>query len=493
MLFNSWGYVLFLLVGVALHWALPQRWRIGFLCFASMLFYAMWRWEFCLLVIFSAAVDFFCGKHIARATHKRRRRAFLLLSLVTNLGLLGFFKYTYFALDNLKKVGALAGLTGLADVDLGFSIILPLGISFYTFQTISYSIDVYRGVIRPIDRFPLFLAYVMFWPQLVAGPILRAGEVVEQLERPRTLDWRRLSGGLSLVVLGLFKKVVLADNIAPMVELWYEMDPNLLTGIDVWVANFLFGFQIYCDFSGYSDIAIGSAAMVGLTFPDNFNWPYMSRSPREFWRRWHISLSSWIRDYLYLPLTGREFQTRSTGGMGVASQPDQQQSHAKALLLTWLIMGLWHGAAWTFALWGLYHGLVVLLYRVLKPLQKLVERAPPLAWLLMLHVAMAGWIPFRAASLRQALAMFAKILNPTTYRISGMVTGMSLRLAGYSYLWAALLPLGMVAAYFARKRTAEGRVPPAVLHPAKIVVTALMVCLILISMQARKQFIYFQF
>ena len=293
MLFNSWGYALFLLLAVPIHWLLPHgRWRIGFLGACSVLFYSMWRWEFSLLVIFSACVDYLASARIHASERPAVRRAWLWTSLVLNLGLLVVFKYTYFIYDNVRLIGDAAGADMPALADLGVRIVLPLGISFYTFQTISYTIDVYRRVAEPVKHFDTFLTYVTFWPQLIAGPVLRVQEVVPQLEERRRFSWDDLSAGLGMVVVGLFKKVVIADSIAPMVDEAFAVAPGSMTALDAWVAAFLFGFQIYFDFAGYSSMAIGSARMVGMRFPANFDWPYVSLSPREFWTRWHISLSA---------------------------------------------------------------------------------------------------------------------------------------------------------------------------------------------------------
>jgi D-alanyl-lipoteichoic acid acyltransferase DltB (MBOAT superfamily) len=487
MLFNSWGYLLFLLLVVPLHWWLgSQRLRLGLLVAASVGFYSMWRWEFSLLVLFSACVDYVAARRIAASDAPRIRRRWLLTSLGINLGLLIGFKYTYFVYDNVRIVAGFGGADLPALQDLGLRIILPLGISFYTFQTISYTIDVYRRVIVPTRSLVSFLCYVTFWPQLIAGPVLRAGEVIPQLEAPRIFRARDLWLGLGLVVVGLFKKVVLADGLAPMVDDAFSRDPTSLNALDVWVAAFLFGFQIYFDFSGYSDIAIGSARMLGLIFPRNFDWPYLAASPREFWTRWHISLSSWIRDYLYAPLTGRPFHTQSVGGIGEATRGDSSRRNL-ALLLTWFIMGLWHGAAWTFAIWGLYHAAVILLYRAIPLLGALPERRPVLAWMLLLPLAMAGWIPFRAHSLEQTGILMGRLVDPRAYPIAGHALPLG------AYLWAGLVLAGMVAIHALLRRDHASPFPAWVRNLAATAATAIMVCAILVCMRTAKQFIYFQF
>jgi D-alanyl-lipoteichoic acid acyltransferase DltB (MBOAT superfamily) len=491
MLFNSWGYLVLLALFVPLHWALPDnRSRQPLLCVLSVSFYAMWRWDFALLVLFSAALDYFCSLGIASSADPRRRKLLLLVSLLVNFGLLIAFKYSYFLWDNLRVVSGIAGLELAPLRDLGIEILLPLGISFYTFQTVSHTIDVYRGVLPPTRDFNLFLTYVMFWPQLIAGPILRANEVIPALRKERRWNSAWCSEGIVLIVAGLFKKVVLADNLSPLVDEAFALKVDSLTALDTWTATTLFGFQIYFDFSGYSDIAIGSALLLGLRFPRNFDWPYMARSPREFWARWHISLSSWIRDYLYLPLTGERFRTSSAGGIAVAATGSEHASSKRrnaALLATWFIMGLWHGAAWNFALWGIYHAALILIYRLLRPLRELPERQPLLAWCLMFPLAMAGWIAFRAQDMHQALAMFGRLLTPGAYTLHGRAVDM------YAYFWAAAISAAMGVHWLLRRRARDAGGLSLVPGPLLAVSLAVMTFGVLLCMRQVKQFIYFQF
>jgi len=491
MLFNSWGYLLLMLIAVPLHWALPNnRSRQPVLCVLSVGFYAMWRVDFTLLVLGSALLDYCVSLGIAATQNPRRRLALLLVSLVTQFSILIGFKYSYFLWDNMRAVAGAAGYHVSPLQDLGVHILLPLGISFYTFQTVSYTIDVYRRVIQPTKDFTLFLTYVMFWPQLIAGPVLRADEVIPLLQAERR--WNSAWGieGLALIVSGLFKKVVLADNLSPLVDEAFALPVAALTALDTWIANTLFGFQIYFDFSGYSDIAIGSALLLGLRFPDNFDWPYMARSPREFWGRWHISLSSWIRDYLYLPLTGERFHTTTAGGIAEAAGGKRRAGEARrnaALILTWFIMGLWHGAAWTFALWGLYRAALILVYRSVRVLRDLPERRPVIAWMIMFPLAMAGWIAFRAQDMHQALSMFGRILTPTAYTLHGRTVDM------YAYFWAAAISAGMVSLWLLRLRARAASTVAAIPGPVMALSLAVMTFAILLCMRQVKQFIYFQF
>ena len=486
MLFNSWGYLLFLLIAVVIHWFLPQRFRIGLLGLLSILFYGMWRWEFAILIAFSTLVDYLSAQRIHASKNEKVRRKWLFLSLFVNIGLLVVFKYAYFLSDN--AVGLLQGLgyDGNGLRGLGIEIILPLGISFYTFQTISYTIDVYRKVIKPERDFIYFFTYVTFWPQLVAGPILRASEVLPQLKSRRRFDWNDISKGIFQIFIGLFKKIVIADSLGILVDSAFSSDIQSFTAFDVWVAAILFGFQIYYDFSGYSDIAIGSARLLGIRFPKNFNWPYLATSPRDFWSRWHISLSSWIRDYLYIPLTGGKFQSRSDGGLSIATE-SRNSNLIVALFATWFIMGLWHGASWNFAIWGVYHAVLVLIYRFFRPLQSLSERLPLLGWMIVFPLLMAGWIPFRTQNISDAFILFAKIVNPFAYTMSDRV------LIGHSYLAVMFLLLTMIIFAFFRKVAVKEILPLFLQSLTKGLVISLITLTLVTLHQPIKQFIYFQF
>ena len=311
MIFNSLTYLLFLFIVIILYWQLPYKFRLILIFFSSLFFYGYWKIEFIPILLISVIVDWWAAQRMV--LHSKKYRLFLLLfSLSTNLGLLFYFKYLIFFAEN--SIG-FANLLGANLDPIILKIILPLGISFYTFQTISYTIDVYRGFIKPERNFILFACYVTFFPQLVAGPILRAAEVIPQFKNRPTFSFNYIFVGARLILFGLFLKVVMADNLSVLVDSGFSMEVEKMSAVDVWTLAFLFGFQIYFDFSGYSLIAIGSARMMGIFFPNNFNFPYASSSPKEFWQRWHISLSSWIRDYLYLPLNKAKVFNRSEGGI----------------------------------------------------------------------------------------------------------------------------------------------------------------------------------
>jgi len=345
MAFNSLVFALFLIIVFLLYWNLPSKplgVRNGFLLIASYVFYGWWDWHFLGLILLNSTVDYVIGISLHQAQSKRRREILLGISLTTNLGILGFFKYYDFFIDSamevLQTIGFQANFYTLA-------IILPVGISFYTFQTLSYTIDIYRGKIIPTRNTIAYFAFVSFFPQLVAGPIERASHLLPQFLQSKDFNLEKAKDGLRQILWGLFKKTVIADNLAPYVDKIYSNyeaypGPMLLLG------TLYFAVQIYCDFSGYSDMAIGTARLFGFDLKRNFAYPYFSRDIGEFWRRWHISLSTWFRDYVYIPLGGNRTKTTS--------------QHLLNLILTFTISGFWHGANWTFVTWGFLNGLYYL-------------------------------------------------------------------------------------------------------------------------------------
>ncbi len=418
MLFNTLSYVFFLTASVAMLWVAPASSRKWVILGASLFFYGSWKIEFLLLIIFSAFVDYFFSIKIHASAKEWQRKLLLASSLSINIGLLLYFKYAYFLAENINSILAFTG-PDKGGISIG-KIILPLGISFYTFLSVSYTIDVYRRLFDPVRSFPLYLTYVMFWPHMIAGPILRACELLPQIAannfRPNS---ENIARGLQKILLGLFLKVVLADELAPLVDSAFNMEPKQLSGLDVWTMAYAFGFQIYFDFAGYSMIAIGSAQLVNIRFPENFNWPYLASSPRDFWKKWHITLSSWIRDYLYLPLTGARYQDRSSGGIDVEHGRISEGRAAMALLITWFVMGLWHGAGWGFAFWGIWHAGFILVYRMISKLRLLADSprwvAVVTGWTITMPIVMLGWIPFRAGSLDKGLELFGRLADLPRY------------------------------------------------------------------------------
>lgn len=485
MIFNSVTFLVFLALVTALYWALPKRPRIWLLFLSSLTFYAFWRIEFLALMLISTLIDYVAARRIVEAPHQKK--LWVVASLTVNLSLLFLFKYLMFATEN--AVGLLQFI-GFDVAPPEMSIILPLGISFYTFQTISYTLDVYRGFVKPEKNFALYGCYVTFFPQLVAGPILRAKEVMPQIrERPR-FALHDFTSGIQRVLCGLFLKVVLADNLSPMVDDGFAQPVATLSALDVWALAFLFGFQIYFDFAGYSHVAIGCARMMGIRFPENFNFPYIATSPRDFWKRWHISLGSWIRDYLYLPLTGEKVRDVSTGGLAVAMQdaPAPKRNRNRALFESWAIMGLWHGASWTFVLWGIYHATLVFGHRKLSH----VGSGWPatvrglVGFCVTFPLGMLGWIPFRAQTLGDSLHMFGTVLDPRAY--------FSLGLRENYYLVAALLVIGVTGASLIDTHVMPRlRVRPTLGFATETAVLAVMIVLVFVFLRPIQQFIYFQF
>ncbi|MEL6374374.1 MAG: MBOAT family protein [Pseudomonadota bacterium] len=421
MLFPTLDFALFFLIVFTVSWSLvgALSLRKAFLLAASYVFYGYWDWRFLALLAGSSAFNYLAGLALARARGPALRRAIVALAVAGNLTVLGFFKYYNFFLEELAPLLASAGFERDLPV---LEIILPVGISFFTFQGISYVVDVYRREIEPV-RSPLDLfLYISFFSQLVAGPIVRASHFLPQLAARAQLTARDLALGLTLIVIGLFKKMVLANHLASEVADKAFFDPTAYGGIDLLVGIYAYAAQIYCDFSGYSDIGIGTALLLGLRFHANFNQPYRARSLREFWQRWHISLSQWLRDYLYKPLGGSR-----GGAFGTY----------RNLMVTMFLGGLWHGAAWTFVIWGFIHGSALCIERVVGrwrsrvPAQAQKEGPshvaaqavavtardapktpssigltanPVLGILLTFHIVCFAWVFFRAPDLAIALA-----------------------------------------------------------------------------------------
>ena len=504
MIFNSVTYLLFLTLVSALFWRLPTRPRLMMLLAGSITFYGFWRWDFVPIMLLSAAVDYLVSLAMVRPGAKKGR--LLMISLIVNLGLLFYFKYLMFFTEN---TWALLNLLGVDSPAPALDIILPLGISFYTFQTISYSVDVYRGQTKPVRDFFLYGCYVTFFPQLVAGPILRADEVIPELAKRPNFSWEDITAGIKRVLGGLFLKVAFADNLAPLVDEGYAMESSTLGGIDVWTLAFLFGLQIYFDFSAYSHIAIGSARIMGIHLPENFRYPYVAISAKDFWGRWHISLSSWIRDYLYLPLMGANLsRTQTAGGLGrivegqessEAAPEDQQQAVEKpappsefkrtqALFLTWAIMGFWHGANWTFVVWGLYHAICVFAYRKLHFLTSWLPQTPRalVGWMITLPIMMLGWIPFRALDVEHTLSLYLKVIDLGSYR------GLAMR--ENTYLITATVMLLVLCSWASQKWILPKlqRIPP-LWFVVESLGLAIVIAVVFVFLRPITQFIYFQF
>ena len=487
MSFTSPAFLVFFLLFFWLWPALRGRPRQLFLLAASYLFYASWSAPLLLLLIGSTLLDFSVARAIGRSDDPTRRRRLLALSVAANLGVLAGFKYASFFVDS-----AALGLHALG-LDVGaptLAIVLPVGISFYTFQTLGYTVDVYRRRLAPCASPLDFALYVAYFPQLVAGPIERAGHLLPQLQRlADPAPPRPDLSGFALIALGAFKKVVLADNLAPIVDAVYA-DPGAAWAPALWFATYAFAFQIYCDFSGYSDIAVGVARLMGVSLMQNFRAPYAALGPADLWRRWHISLSTWLRDYLYVPLGGNRRGPWST---------------ARNLLLTMLLGGLWHGAAWHFVLWGAYHGLLLVVFRAgfwdrLYTLLALRLRLRPLVdlmrWLGFFHLVCLGWVLFRAASLGECGVILGKLLDPRGWQLSAWLAEVAASgEARLLALWALVL-LALLLVQVAGRVGSEvwaarlWRAPP----PLRFVLlVALFYACVLLAPEAPQPFIYFQF
>jgi len=383
MVFNSLQFVWFFLIVYGLYRILPHRGQNWLLLVASYYFYAAWDYRFVALLAASTIVDYTCGRVLASMMSQPRRRAVMWISIGFNLTLLGFFKYFNFFAANLQTLFAAIGWH-LDFVTL--RVLLPIGISFYTFVTMSYVIDVYRRQIQPTRNFVDFAVFVAYFPHLVAGPILRATALLPQITHPRRISREQIRHGLWLIAWGFFQKIFVADNLAPLASHVFAADAHP-AGVNVLLGTYAFAFQIYGDFAGYSNIARGTSKLMGIELIENFRFPYLVITPQAFWRNWHISLSTWLRDYLYIPLGGSRGSAWNT---------------RRNLMLTMALGGLWHGAAWTFILWGLYQGLLLVLYRPFEPAFAALGRAGrAAAWVLMFHLTCYGWLIFRASSLRQ--------------------------------------------------------------------------------------------
>lgn len=381
MLFSEVRFVLFFVVVFAAYWrCTSDRLRKLGLLLGSYVFYGAWDWRFLSLIVASTLIDFVIGRALATETRRPRRRLLLAISLVVNLGLLGFFKYFNFFSESLAQ------LLGAMGVSVGYNyleIVLPVGISFYTFQTLSYTFDIYRGDLEPRKNLLDFALFVAFFPQLVAGPIVRAATFLPQLDQRRRWSDVPYRAMLMMFLIGYLKKAGISDNIAPYIDAYFS-NPQSYDTPSAYLGTVLYAVQIYCDFSGYSDMAIACAGLLGYRFPQNFNFPYFASNIVSFWRRWHISLSSWLRDYLYITLGGNR------GG---------RYKTYRNLMLTMLLGGLWHGASWNFVFWGALHGVGLAATRLYE--RQVGKREPStfallLSWLATFVWVCLAWVLFRS-------------------------------------------------------------------------------------------------
>jgi alginate O-acetyltransferase complex protein AlgI len=473
MVFNSVHFAVFFLIVYAAYRVVGLRAQNWLLLAASYYFYAVWDWRFTGLLAASTLVSYVAALRIARAEAERTRRLTLWLCLGFHLLTLGFFKYYGFFAENLAAVFAAVGLR--ADF-FTLHVILPLGISFYTFMAMAYVIDVYRRDMAPTRDWLEFAVFVAYFPHLVAGPILRASALLPQIARPRHVGRDDVTSGLWLIGVGLFKKMFVADNVGPIADAVFDQAHHA-QGPDIVIGAYAFALQIYGDFSGYSDIARGLSQLMGIELNVNFRFPYFVRDAREFWRHWHISLSTWLRDYLYIPLGGSRGSAWAT---------------RRNLLVTMVLGGLWHGAAWPFVLWGAYQGLLLIAYREadrlssLWPRRWLADRVSTVAaWLLFINLVCYGWLLFRARSLGQIASMTSQLVAGE-WAMTPATQDALLTLVGYG------LPLVALNAYEAWKDDllAVTRLP---LVARYAIYGAMFYLVLLFGQYGGAQFIYFQF
>jgi alginate O-acetyltransferase complex protein AlgI len=474
MHFCSLQYLLFFALVFVAYWLLPSNpVRVWLLLAASFYFYASWNHWLACIVSATTLMDYLIARGMDATASARLRRLLLVVSLVMNLGLLCYFKYVNFFLDSLQATLAAAGVSARFRL---LDVILPIGISFYTFEAINYTIDVYRRRIRAERSLGHFMLFILFFPHLIAGPIVRAADFLPQIRRCKRWDWQRIHLGVQFILMGLFKKLAIADQLAQFVDPVFA-DPGGYKSSAVWMAVLAYAAQIYCDFSGYTDLALGCAHLLGFHLTKNFNMPYVAANVSEFWRRWHMSLSSWLRDYLFIPLggsRGTEWQT------------------CRNLLLTMALGGLWHGASWHFVVWGVYHGVLLGVHRAFRSwanertvLNACLASAAGTAMRVGLTfvAVLCGWVLFRAQSVGAALGILGRMFAPAF--------GKGSPLPGLS-LWVLLIV--MAIAHVAGSRGAWRRwsahVPAPVLGCAYAVALNLA---LLLAPDAGQTFIYFQF
>jgi D-alanyl-lipoteichoic acid acyltransferase DltB (MBOAT superfamily) len=473
VLFNSFEFLGFIVAVYCLYLVLDRKWQNRMLLAASYVFYGSWDWRFLSLIAISTGVDFICGAQIHKALRPRRRKLFLAISMAVNLGLLGTFKYFDFFAESLQ---ALAAGFGWQFTPVTIDLILPVGISFYTFQTMSYTIDIYRGKLEPSRSLLDFALFVAFFPQLVAGPIERAQRLLPQIMQPRHITRRDIGQGLWLIFWGYFLKVYVADNLAKISDGVFAVT-GMTNGAEALMGIYSFHFQVLGDFAGYSSIAIGVARLMGIKLMINFLYPYFVTNPRDFWANWHISLSTWLRDYLYFPLGGnRKGEVRKYFN----------------LFITMLLGGLWHGAAWTFVVWGLFHSAILIFHRLLEPVMAHIQLRglPDRLWLLVrilffFHVLCLGAMIFRCQSVTQIGTMLASVF--TNF---GPITPRAAYFAWQVFSCASLV---LLIHYF-QKRKNDVLSVAAIPAPIRLPLLILMGYLMLIwGEYGGKEFIYFQF
>ena len=483
MTFNSFGFLIFYPIVLILYFVLPKKFTKYMLLIASYYFYLAWNIKLAGLIIFTTCVSYFCARIIEKNESKKVKKWCIVITLIASLGVLFFFKYYNFVADSASFVFGL--FTGM-QYDWTLNLVLPVGISFYTFQTLSYAIDVYRGNEKCERDFITYALYVSFFPQLVAGPIERPGNLIPQLKVKNEFKKENVELGLQQMAVGFFKKIVVADLIAEYVNPVFN-NASQTTGFGVMLGSILFAIQIYCDFSGYSDIAIGCSKIMGINLMQNFNEPYRARSIKDFWNRWHISLSTWLRDYLYFPLGGSR-----------CSKP----RHMFNIFIVFLASGLWHGANWTFVLWGVFHGVIRILEELLKPTRtKLLEKMGIkennkgliiFETLFTFIIVCFSWIIFRANNISDLGTLLSKLFTS----FGGFTETLNYMGLSLSAIICTILSI-VVMFLFDRILTNKDKVYPTSLMSKSTIawsVWAIAIAwMLLLSIGGASTFIYFQF
>jgi alginate O-acetyltransferase complex protein AlgI len=470
MLFNSIDYLIFLPAVIILFYLIPHKYRWIMLLAASYYFYMCWRVEYILLIVTSTMVDYWAGLKMSEKVTQKERKPYLWLSLLVNLGLLFYFKYYGFFIGNLNELFSQFNLL----INFQYmNILLPVGISFYTFQTLSYSIDIYRGNAKAEKHLGYFALYVTYFPQLVAGPIERSTRLLPQLRNKPKVSKEDIKYGVNKILLGFFKKLVIADNLAPYVnETYGNLEGS--NGTQVYLATLFFGFQIFCDFSGYTDIAMGSARLMGVKLMENFKRPLWESNLSDFWAKWHISLTTWIRDYIYVPLrkAGKDVRGNTLYA-------------AFSTIFIMVIIGFWHGASWTFIVFGLAHGALLILQRLTRPLPIFVwmrSKKFTLWWYRMYNFQTTVFLGifFRAPTMADARLVFSKIFTEFTLDIGTILSAYK-----FQILISCFLSLILLATILFDKKLK--------FKYNWLYVTGMIAIILLLGADNSSQFIYFQF
>lgn len=486
MLFNSFEFLLFFPIVTILFFVLPHRFRWSLLLTASCFFYMYFIPVYILILFGTIIIDYFAGIYLEKTVEPKKKKFYLICSLIANIGVLAVFKYYNFFLDNINE--ASLALFDKATALRYLGIALPIGLSFHTFQAMSYTFEVYYGRQKAEKHFGIYALYVMFYPQLVAGPIERPQNILHQFHQKQFFDYQRLSSGLRMMIWGLFKKVVIADNLAGLVNTAYTT-PEDHTGMTLLLTSYFFAFQIYCDFSGYSDMAIGAARVMGYDLMENFRTPYIAASIKEFWSRWHISLSTWFRDYLYIPLGGNR-----TG----------KSRWMLNLFLVFLISGIWHGANWTYVVWGALHG-IFLMIAIVKDdfLEKkgiqFSEKNKIIHWInvfITFQLASFAWIFFRANSIQDAFTIIEKIAYGQ-YSIAGFKDSVSVLADNPKNFSRTLFIMLLMGLFYIVDPYVDKIIKGRVLLPKSymkyILYSLIVASIILFGFFGEVSFIYFQF